>query len=52
MVTFLAATFVLADLLPGERLRWNQIGVRIFGLRPHGGFSVRPVVPSDGEDET
>jgi MFS family permease len=47
---FIAAPFALASLIPGQRLRWSEVGVRFFGLRPHGGFSVRPILPSEGEE--
>jgi len=43
----LAAPLLLAGLARGSRQTLQQTGWRIFGLRAHGGFSVRPVLPSD-----
>lgn len=50
LVVALCAPFVLAGIARGSRAALQQTGWRVFGLRPHGGFSVRPVLPS-GEAE-
>ena len=52
MALVAVAPFVLAALVRGERVRWDEVGVRLFGLRAHGGFSVRPVLPAEDEPET
>jgi len=46
----MSAPLVLAGLVRGARPPLGQIGWRMFGLRTHGGFSVRPLLPS-GEKE-
>lgn len=44
----LIAPLVLARTARGARVAWSGVGVRLFGLRAHGGFSLRPVpAPSD-----
>jgi hypothetical protein len=47
----LAAFFVLSGVNRGSRTVLQNTGWRIFGLRPHGGFSVRPVLPSEDHEE-
>lgn len=44
------APLLLAGVPLDERVRWSDVGVRLFGLRAHGGFSVRPVLPA-ADDE-
>jgi hypothetical protein len=51
LVVALCAPFVLAGLARGSRQALQQTGWRVFGLRAHGGFSVRPVLPSDEEHD-
>jgi MFS family permease len=48
----LCAPLVLAGLVRGSRPSLAKVGWRLFGLRTHGGFSVRPVLPSDEKDES
>jgi hypothetical protein len=47
----LGAPLVLAGLVRGARPTLAQIGLRMFGKRTHGGFSVRPLLPSGEKDE-
>ena len=47
----MSAPLVLAGLVRGSRTPLAQIGWRVFGLRTHGGFSVRPLLPSEEKDE-
>jgi len=47
----LAAPLVLAGLERGRRPLLAQTGWRVFGLRTHGGFSVRPLLPSEDADD-
>jgi hypothetical protein len=47
----MAAPLVLAGLERGVRPALSQVGWRVFGLRTHGGFSVRPLLPSDEKDD-
>lgn len=47
LLVALSAPFVLAGLERGSRAALSQVGWRVFGLRTHGGFSVRPVLPSE-----
>lgn len=44
------APFVLANMPQGLRPAWSGIALRMFGLRAHGGFSVRPVLTNLEED--
>ena len=39
----MSAPLVLAGLVRGARPPLAQMGLRMFGLRTHGGFSVRPI---------
>jgi len=50
LLVALGAPLLLAGVGRGARTTLSQTGLRVFGLRPHGGFSVRPVLPS-GERE-
>jgi MFS family permease len=47
----MSAWFVLADVARGSRATLQHTGWRVFGLRSHGGFSVRPVLPSEEQNE-
>ena len=47
----MTAPLVLAGLERGVRPSLTHVGWRLFGLRTHGGFSVRPVLPSGEKDE-
>ena len=47
----MSAPLVLAGLVRGARPPLAQMGLRLFGLRTHGGFSVRPLLPSEQMDE-
>jgi len=47
----MSAPLVLAGLVRGTRPSLTQIGWRMFGLRTHGGFSVRPLLPSGEKDD-
>jgi len=52
LLIVMSAPLVLAGLERGARPALSQVGWRVFGLRPHGGFSVRPVLPSEEGEET
>ena len=52
LLVALSAPLVLMGLRGGPHTPWSKLGWRVFGLRPHGGFSVRPVLPSENGDET
>lgn len=47
----LIAPLVLAGLERGSGAALLRSGWRLFGLRAHGGFSVRPVLPDDDHEE-
>ena len=51
MLVVLAAPFVLAGLVSGRRALREAVTLRVFGLRAHGGFAVRPVLgpETDGD---
>jgi MFS family permease len=51
LLVAMSAPLVLAGLERGARPALAEIGWRVFGLRPHGGFSVRPILPSDDTPE-
>ena len=51
LLVAMSAPLVLAGLERGRRTALSQIGWRVFGLRAHGGFSVRPVLPSEEKEE-
>ncbi len=51
LVVAMSAPLVLAGLERGPRTALSQVGWRVFGLREHGGFTVRPVLPSEETDE-
>jgi MFS family permease len=44
------APFALASMR-GRGVRSARLAVRLFGLRAHGGFAVRPVLTSDSADD-
>lgn len=50
LLVAMAAPLVLAGLVRGPRSSLAQVGWRVFGLRAHGGFSVRPLLPSEEKD--
>jgi MFS family permease len=53
LLVALSAPLVLAGLKQSVGSVPPQIGWRLFGLRTHGGFSVRPLLPSEeGDDES
>lgn len=51
LLVAMSAPLVLAGLERGVRPSLSQVGWRVFGLRTHGGFSVRPLLPSEDKDE-
>ncbi len=51
LLVALSAPLVLAGVARGSRATLSQVGWRVFGLRVHGGFSVRPVLPSEDQEE-
>jgi hypothetical protein len=53
LMVALSAPLVLMGLSGRGKIPWARDGFRVFGLRAHGGFSVRPVLPSgEGEDDS
>jgi hypothetical protein len=52
LLVALSAPLVLMGLRVGPHTPWSKLGWRVFGLRAHGGFSVRPVLPSENGDES
>jgi hypothetical protein len=52
LLVAMSAPLVLVGLVRGPRPSLSQVGWRLLGLRIHGGFSVRPVLPTEvsGDD--
>ena len=51
LLVAMSAPLVLAGLEQMRRPVRRPISWRVFGLRSHGGFSVRPVLHPDEEEE-
>ncbi len=51
LLVAMCAPLVLVGLERGRRTSMSQVGWRVFGMRPHGGFSVRPVLPSEDQED-
>jgi len=47
----LTAPLVIMGLRRGPTVVWSRLGVRLLGIRPNGGFSLRPVLSPEHEIE-
>ena len=52
LAVVLVAPLVLVGLATGRRALGEAMSLRVFGLRAHGGFAVRPVMTSDAQEES
>lgn len=51
LIVAMGAPLVIAGLTHGRRPPMVKTPLRVFGLRPHGGFTTRPVLPSEGAED-
>lgn len=47
----LAAPLLLIGVKSGPRMAWSRLSLRLFGLRPNGGFSMRPILDNVDDSE-
>lgn len=49
LLVTLAAPLLLMGVRSGPRMAWSRLNLRLFGLRPNGGFSMRPILDTADE---